>query len=87
MSLPQVHVVLAFRPDDQAWIRRLEGGVPPLWTSHSTAPALGDVLRIGGRQFAVMARVWEHDGGRPVMRLYLGPGRADSDTAFQELPG
>lgn len=87
MTSPQVHVALSFRTDDQGWIRRLEGGVPPFWRDHVTAPALGDVLRIGGRQFAVMARVWEHDGTRPVLRLYLGPGRADTDTAFHDLPG
>jgi hypothetical protein len=87
MDMPQVHIALSFAPEDQAWIRRSERGVPSFWSGHATAPALGDVLRIGGRQFAVLARVWEHDGARPVMRLYLGPGRADTDTVFQDLPG
>jgi hypothetical protein len=85
MSLPQVHTVLSFRPEDQGWVRRMDKQVPSFFAGHCTAPALGDVLRIGGRQFAVIARVWEHDGVRPALRLYLGPGRADSDTAFHDL--
>jgi hypothetical protein len=87
MTTPQVHIALAFRPEDQGWVRRLDKAVPSFWAGHGTAPALGDVLRIGGRQFAVIARVWEHDGDKPVMRLYLGPGRADTDTAFHDLGG
>ena len=85
MSLPQVHTVLAFTPEDLPWVRRMEKDVPAFFAGHCTAPALGDVLRIGGRQFAVIARVGEHDGTRPGMRLYLGPGRADTDTVFHEL--
>lgn len=87
MESHQVHIALAFQAEDQAWLRRGERGVPPFWAGHTTAPALGDVLRINGRQFAVVARVWEHDGARAVLRLYLGPGRADTDTVFQDLPG
>lgn len=87
MSASQVHTVLSFRPEDQGWVRRLDKEIPNFFAGHVTAPALGDVLRIGGRQFALIARVWEHDGVRPVLRLYLGPGRADSDTAFHDLGG
>ena len=46
------------------------------------APAAGDALRIGGRQFVVQARVWEHDGGIPILRLFLSGGHAESDTVF-----
>jgi hypothetical protein len=42
----------------------------------------GDALRIGGRQFVVQGRVWEHDGSTPVLRLYLSSGHAESDTVF-----
>jgi hypothetical protein len=45
-------------------------------------PAVGDVLRVGGRQFVVEVRVWEHDGTAPLLRLYLGGGHAQSDTSF-----
>ncbi len=81
----QVPIVLTFTSDDQVWLRRSAITPPAFWAGHVTPPALGDVLRIGGRQFAVVARVWEHDGLEPRLRLYLGPGRADSDTALQEL--
>jgi hypothetical protein len=46
------------------------------------APALGDIVRLGGRQFCIEARVWEHDGVMPVLRLFVGSGRAQSDTSF-----
>ena len=71
-----------FTADDQAWLRREGVAVPPFWQGHTVAPALGDVLRIGGRQFVIQARVWEHDGTLPVLRLYIGSGHAQSDTAF-----
>jgi len=45
-------------------------------------PALGDVVRVGGRQFVIEARVWEHDGAAPPLRLYVGSGHAQSDTSF-----
>jgi hypothetical protein len=47
----------------------------------------GDVLRIGGRQFTLTARVWEHDGEGTVLRLFLGGSHAPSDTGFGEMPG
>ena len=77
-----IRIVPVFTTDDQAWIRREGVSVPPLWQGHTVAPALGDVLRIGGRQFVIQARVWEHDGTVPVLRLYIGSGHAQSDTAF-----
>jgi hypothetical protein len=85
MSAQQVAVVLAFTTDDQAWVRREGVQVPAFWSQHVTAPALGDVLRIGGRQFVIMARVWEHDGSQPLLRLYLSSSRADSNTSFHGL--
>ena len=77
-----IRIVAVFTTDDQAWMRREGVAVPPFWQGHSVAPALGDVLRIGGRQFVIQARVWEHDGSVPVLRLYIGGSHAQSDTAF-----
>ncbi|MEO8059503.1 MAG: hypothetical protein ABI671_14395 [Burkholderiales bacterium] len=77
-----IRIVPVFTTDDQAWIRRESVPVPQFWQGHTVAPALGDVLRIGGRQFVIQARVWEHDGTAPVLRLYIGSGHAQSDTAF-----
>ncbi len=37
---------------------------------------------LGGRQFIIEARVWEHDGTLPVLRLFLSSGHARSDTFF-----
>ena len=82
MDLPEVKIVPVFNADDQAWIRRTSVEVPRFWHGHSVAPALGDVLRVGGRQFVIQARVWEHDGSGPLLRLYLGSGHALSDTTF-----
>ena len=77
-----LRIVLAFSLEDQAWIRRSGVVVPKYWAGHTIAPASGDALRIGGRQFIVQARVWEHDGNTPILRLFLSSGHAESDTVF-----
>jgi hypothetical protein len=82
MFQQEIKIVPVFSTDDQTWIRRTAVQVPKFWQDHSVAPALGDVLRFGGRQFVIQARVWEHDGSVPVLRLYLGSGLAQSDTTF-----
>jgi hypothetical protein len=82
MEQQNLRIVLAFSVDDQAWVRRSSVVVPKFWQGHSVAPAAGDALRIGGRQFIVQARVWEHDGHSPVLRLFLSSGHAESDTVF-----
>jgi hypothetical protein len=78
----QLKIALVFKSDDQAWIRRTAVEVPQFWRNHAVAPALGDVLRLGGRQFIIQARVWEHDNDQPVLRLFLSSGQAHSDTSF-----
>ena len=82
MSQQDIQIVPVFTADDQAWIRRTSVEVPKFWRGHTVAPATGDVLRVGGRQFVIEARVWEHDGTMPVLRLFLGSGHARSDTTF-----
>lgn len=82
MDQQELKIVPVFGTDDQAWIRRTAVEVPRFWQGHAVAPALGDVLRLGGRQFVIQARVWEHDGNGPLLRLFLGSGLALSDTAF-----
>ena len=82
MTTDNIRITLVFPTDDQAWIRRSGIVVPEFWAGHSVAPALGDVLRIGGRQFIIQARVWEHDGTMPLLRLFVGSGHAQSDTTF-----
>ena len=82
MEPQNLKIILAFSLDDQAWIRRSSIVVPKYWAGHAVAPAAGDALRIGGRQFVVQGRVWEHDGSTPVPRLYLSSGHAESDTVF-----
>ena len=46
------------------------------------APATQDVLRIGGRQFEVKGRMWEHDEAGTILRLFLSSAFAESDTVF-----
>ena len=82
MSLQGLQVVLVFNADDQAWIRREGIAVPRYWEGHAAAPAVGDVVRFGGRQFVIQARVWEHDGESALLRLFVGDARAQSDTSF-----
>ncbi|HTP73298.1 MAG TPA: hypothetical protein VML58_13835 [Burkholderiaceae bacterium] len=85
MSQQGLQVNLVFNADDQAWIRREGIAVPRFWHGHDAAPALGDVVRFGGRQFVIQARVWEHDGESTVLRLFVGDARAQSDTSLGSL--
>ena len=64
-SLPRI--ALSFPPDDQAWVRREGIDVPAFWQGHSAAPMRRDVIRLGGRQFVVEARVWEHEDRKSVV--------------------
>jgi len=85
MSQHALQVTLVFSADDQAWIRREGIVVPRFWDGHSANPAVGDVVRLGGRQFVIQARVWESDGGATVLRLFVGEARAQSDTSLGSL--
>ena len=82
MNPTALQILPVFSSEDQAWLRRGDITVPDFWQGHGVAPAAGDILRIGGRQFTVQTRVWEHDGGAAVLRLYLGDAHAHSDTSF-----
>ena len=82
MDQQALRIVLAFSPDDQAWMRRSSIAVPKFWQGHDVAPATGDAVRIGGRQFLIQARIWEHDGTVPTLRLLVSSGHAESDTVF-----
>lgn len=82
MAQQDLRIVLSFSPDDQAWLRLSSIPVPRFFDSHAVVPASGDALRIGGRQFIVQGRVWEHDGLQPTLRLLLSSGHAESDTVF-----
>ncbi len=77
-----LRTVLNFSAEDQAWLRRSSISVPPFWEGHGVPPAQGDAVRIGGRQFMIQARVWEHDADGPVLRLFVGDAHAQSDTVF-----
>jgi hypothetical protein len=87
MAQQNIQIALVFTQEDHAWVRRTSVEVPKFWSGHAVAPALGDVVRIGGRQFTLTARVWEHDGNGPILKLFLGGSHAPSDTSFGELPG
>lgn len=82
MSPPTLRTVLVFSAEDQAWIRRTPISVPAFWQGHAVAPERGDLVRVGGRQFVIRGRVWEHDGEGPVLKLYVGDAHALSDTTF-----
>lgn len=82
MTSPNLRVALVFGSEDQAWIRREQIVVPQFWQGHAVPPAQGDVVRIGGRQFLIQGRAWEHDGQSAILRLYVGNAHAQSDTVF-----
>ena len=77
-----LRIVLTFPQEDQAWLRRSSIVVPKYWEGHSIAPLAGDVVRVGGRQFLVQGRAWEHDGEAPLLRVFLSSSHAESDTVF-----
>jgi len=82
MDAQNLRIQLSFSMDDQGWLRRSSIAVPKFWQGHTVAPVVGDALRVGGRQFIVQGRVWEHDGAAPVLRVFLSSGHAESDTVF-----
>jgi hypothetical protein len=82
MEPQSLRIVLALSPDDQAWIRLSSVVVPKFWQGHTVAPAAGDVIRMGGRQFVIQGRIWEHDENGPILRLFLSGGHAESNTVF-----
>jgi hypothetical protein len=82
MSQQDLNIVLEFNAEDRAWIRISKVDVPKFWAGHNVPPALGDVVRLGGRQFVIEARVWEQDVATPMLRLYLSSSHAQSDTSF-----
>jgi hypothetical protein len=83
MSQPRIELV--FSSDDQAWMRREQIAVPAFWQGHAVPPLVGDVVRFGARQFVIEARVWEHEGGEPLLRLFVSNARAESDTSLGAL--
>ncbi|HEY4066146.1 MAG TPA: hypothetical protein VGM74_04560 [Burkholderiaceae bacterium] len=82
MSQQELQIVLEFTAEDRAWIRVSKVDVPKFWSGHAVPPALGDVVRLGGRQFVIEARVWEQEVTTPVLKLYLSSSHAQSDTTF-----
>lgn len=77
-----LRTLMVFSAEDQAWIRRTPVTIPDFWHGHGVPPAKGDLVRLGGRQFHVRGRVWEHDGEGPILKLYMGDAHAPSDTTF-----
>lgn len=82
MAHQHLRIVPSFSAEDQTWLRLSSVVVPRFFEGHSVVPATGDALRVGGRQFIVQARIWEHDGSAPTLRLLLSSGHAESDTVF-----
>lgn len=82
INLAHIEYRLTFTPEDLRWVQEAGVAVPPFWLGHPIAPVIGDVVRLADRQFAVMGRAWEHDGQRPVLRLYLTAGTPRSDTTL-----
>lgn len=80
--MSELRIVMEFNTEDRTWIRLNKVTVPAFWSGHTVPPSLSDVVRLGGRQFVIEARVWEHDGTQPTLRLFMGSGHAQSDTTF-----
>lgn len=73
INLAQLQVTITFESLDLALLQRERVAIPNYWQGHLTPPAIGDVLRFGRWQVAVCSRAWEHDGTRPMLRLYVTP--------------
>ncbi len=82
MTPSPLRTLMVFSAEDQAWIRRTPVTIPDFWQGHAVHPAKGDLVRLGGRQFHIRGRVWEHDGEGPMLKLYMGDAHAPSDTTF-----
>jgi hypothetical protein len=80
MSNPRI--ALTFTAEDLAWIKRQQTPVPRFWQGHDAPPLTGDVIRLGGRQFLIQGRAWEHDADGPLLRIFVGASHAHSDTVF-----
>ncbi|TXH90339.1 MAG: hypothetical protein E6Q78_05195 [Rhodoferax sp.] len=74
---------MSFSPDDLDLIRKNGTTVPNFWPGLQVPPAQGDLVRFGGRQYVVTARVWEYTERGPLLRLYMGDGSAQSDVPYQ----
>jgi hypothetical protein len=82
MSQAHPRIVLAFTAEDTAWLKRNQHAVPRYWEGHAAPPLTGDVIRLGGRQFLIQGRAWEHDADGPLLRVFVGASHAHSDTVF-----
>lgn len=82
MSQPNLRFAVVFSHEDQTWIRRSGLAVPDFWRGHSVPPLVGDVFRLGGRQFTIQGRLWEQDADGPVLRVFVGSAHAESDSVF-----
>jgi len=83
INLANVVIKFTFFADDLEWLQRNGIKIPPFWTGHPIPPTAGDMLRIAGHLFAVTSRVWEHDGKRPHLQLYLGRRQAPEGVTLQ----
>jgi hypothetical protein len=82
MTTANPRIVLAFTTEDSAWLKRNQHAVPRYWEGHGAPPLAGDVIRLGGRQFLIQGRAWEHDADGPLLRVFVGDSHAHSDTVF-----
>lgn len=82
MTIETLQIVLHFEEEDKAWTRFAKVDVPNFWHGHSVPPIAGDLVRIGGRQFTINGRIWDHDGGTTLLRIYLASGHVASDSVF-----
>ncbi len=75
-----ITITMVFSPEDLADIRARGLTPPKFWDGHLIPPNLHDVIRFGGRQYVVNARVWEHRGQTPELVLYLSDGKTQSNA-------
>ncbi len=81
IDVPTLNITVSFTPEDLERLRADGTAIPPFWSGHPIPPQVGDLLRFGLYQCAVTARVWEHDGAMPVLRLYVSDLQKRSDVS------
>ena len=81
-NLSDIDIHLTFSAADLAAIQQAGTTIPPFWSGHALPPQVGDVVRLADRQFAISGRAWEHNGERPVLRLYMTAGTHRTDQSL-----
>ena len=78
----KLQITMTFTPEDLDYLKKVGTSVPMFWPQADVLPMALDVVRFGGPQYVIQARVWETSEDGTVLRLYMSSGSPQSDKAF-----